>query len=303
MTSTSTPHLDAAACGTWTLGDRTVNRLGLGAMRLTGTAAFDLGERRDRDTSVAVLRRAVELGVNHVDTAAFYFSPWLSANQLIHAALAPYDDELTIVTKVGPQRDPSGQWLPWATPEQLRGQVEQNLRELGRDHLDVVNYRHNGAGKPVEEHVGALSDLVEDGLVRQVGVSNVTLEQVRQAQAVTEIVCVQNRYAVGYRDEGSRAVVDHCAHHGIAFVPFFAIAGHGREGRPAAEQATAEAVREVAERHEASPAQVRLAWSLATGEHVLAIPGTGDPAHLEDNVAAASLRLTPGEVARLDALG
>ncbi|WP_323101266.1 aldo/keto reductase [Intrasporangium sp. YIM S08009] len=300
---TSIAHLDASASGTWTLGDRTVNRLGLGAMRLTGTAAFDLGERRDRDTSIAVLRRAVELGVNHIDTAAFYFSPWLSANHLIHAALAPYDDDLTIVTKVGPRRDPSGEWMPWAGPEQLRGQVEQNLRELGRDHLDVVNYRHNGPGRPVAGHVGALSDLVRDGLVRHVGVSNVTLEQVREAQAVTEIVCVQNRCAVGYRAEDSRAIVDHCAEHRIAFVPFFAIAGQGREGGPAAEQATEDAVREVAERHEVSPAQVRLAWSLALGAHVLAIPGTGDPVHLQDNVAAASLRLTPDEVARLDALG
>ncbi|MGH3987788.1 MAG: aldo/keto reductase [Pseudonocardiaceae bacterium] len=133
---TWTTVLDASAAGTWTLGDRTVNRVGLGAMRLTGTAAFDIGGRRDRDTSIAVLRRAVELGV---DTAAFYFSPWLSANQLIHAALAPYDDHLTLVTKVGPGRDPSGEWMTWAGPEQLRGQVEQNLRELGRDHLDVVN--------------------------------------------------------------------------------------------------------------------------------------------------------------------
>jgi pyridoxine 4-dehydrogenase len=300
---TSPTQLDASAAGTWTLGDRTVNRLGLGAMRLTGTAAFDLGERRDRATSIAVLRRAVELGVNHVDTAAFYFSPWLSANQLIHASLAPYDDDLTIVTKVGPGRDPSGDWTTWARPEQLRGQVEQNLRELGRDHLDIVNYRHNGPGRPIADHVEALADLVKDGLVRHVGVSNVTLDQLRSARAVTELVCVQNRYAVGYRAAGARDVVDYCAEQGIAFVPFFAIAGQGREGRPAAEQATEDAVREVAEAHGASPAQVRLAWSLAQGPHVLAIPGTGDPAHLEDNVTAASLRLTLDEVVRLDALG
>ena len=272
-------------------------------MRLTGTAAFDLGERRDRDTSVAVLRRAVELGVDHIDTAAFYFSPWLSANQLIHAALAPYDDDLTIVTKVGPARDSAGGWLPWPSPEQLRGQVEQNLRELGRDHLDVVNYRHNGPSRPVTEHLAALADLVQDGLVRHVGVSNVTLDQLREAQTVADIVCVQNRYAVGYRAADAQDVVDFCGEHGIAFVPFFAIAGPGREGRPAADEGTADAVREVAESHGASSAQVRLAWSLAQGPHVLAIPGTGDPAHLEDNVAAAALRLTLDEIARLDALG
>ena len=299
---TSTTLLDASAAGTWTLGERIVNRLGLGSMRLTGTAAFDLGERRDRDTSIAVLRRAVELGVNHIDTAAFYFSPWLSSNQLICAALAPYDEDLTLVTKVGPSRDPSGDWMAWARPEQLRGQVEQNLRELGRDHLDVVNYRHNGPRQAVGGHVEALADLVKEGLVRHVGVSNVTLDQLHEAQRVTEIVCVQNRYAVGYRAEGARDIVAHCAEQGIAFVPFFAIAGQGREGKPTAEQATEDAVREVAMQHAASPAQVRLAWSLAQGPHVLAIPGTGNPTHLEDNIAATSLRLSPDELAHLDTL-
>ena len=193
--------------------------------------------------------------------------------------------------------------MTWARPEQLRGQVEQNLRELGRDYLDIVNYRHNGAGRPIADHVEALADLIKVGLVRHVGVSNVTLDQLRDAQTVTEIVCVQNRYAVGYRDPGARDVVDYCAERGIAFVPFFAIAGQRREGKPATEPATEDAVREVAEAHGASPAQVRLAWSLAQGAHVLAIPGTGDPAHLEDNVAAGSLRLTHDDVARLDALG
>ncbi len=300
--SSSAP-LDASAAGTWKLGDRTVNRLGLGAMRLTGTAGFGLGGRRDRQTSIAVLRRAAETGVNHVDTAAFYFSPWLSANQLIHAGLAPYDDNLTIVTKVGPNRDPSGEWTAWARPDQLRGQVEQNLRELGRDYLEVVNYRHNGPDKPIGDHVEALADLVQEGLVRHVGVSNVTLDQVRSAQEVTQVVCVQNRHAVGYVAEGARGVISHCADQGIAFVPFFAIAGQGREGRPAAEKSTEDMVRAIAEDHGVSPSQVRLAWSLAQGPHVLAIPGTGDPDHLEDNVAAASLRLTSDEVARLDALG
>ncbi|MDF8266470.1 aldo/keto reductase [Luteipulveratus flavus] len=299
MTST----LDASAAGTWTLGTRTVNRLGLGAMRLTGTAAFDLGGRRDRATSIRVLRQAVELGVDHIDTAAFYFSPWLSANQLIHQALAPYDDDLTIVTKVGPGRDPSGEWTAWARPDQLRGQVEQNLRELGRDHLDVVNYRHTGPSKPVADHVGALAALVDDGLVRHVGISNVTAEQVDHARAVTEIVCVQNRYAVACREAGAREVLDHCGKHGIAFVPFFTIAGDGQEGRPAADASTADAVQAVAEQHAVSPAQIRLAWSLAQGPHVLAIPGTGDPAHLQDNIAAASLRLTDADLRALDALG
>lgn len=291
--------MTADAAGTWTLGDRTVNRLGLGAMRLTGTAAFDHGVPRDRRTSIAVLRRAVELGVNHVDTAAFYFSSLRSANELIGAALAPYPDDLVIATKVGPGRDPSGEWLPFARPEQLRGQVEENLRQLGRDHLDVVNLRTYGPG-PVADHVGALLELCEAGLLRHVGLSNVGVAQLDEALALTPVVEVQNRYALDSRRPGEDDVLRACAERGIAFVPFFAIAGAGRE-RGASRPEHPE-VRSVAEAHGASPAQVRLAWTLHQGPHVLAIPGTGTPAHLEENVAAAALRLTDAEVARLDGL-
>ncbi|HWG63681.1 MAG TPA: aldo/keto reductase, partial [Streptosporangiaceae bacterium] len=187
--------ITAAAAGTWKLGDLTVNRLGFGAMRLTGSAAFDLGTPSDRDRSIRVLRRAVELGVNHIDTAAFYFSPLRSANELINRALAPYPDDLVIVTKVGPGRDPSGSWLNWARPEQLRGQVEENLRQLGRDHLDVVNLRAYPTDS-IAEHFGALADLRDAGLIRHLGISNVGPEHLRQAQAIAPVVCVQNRYSI-----------------------------------------------------------------------------------------------------------
>jgi aryl-alcohol dehydrogenase-like predicted oxidoreductase len=291
---------DAGSAGTWPLGDRTVNRLGFGAMRLTGTAAFDLGTPRDRDASVAVLRRAVDLGVDHVDTAAFYFSPLRSANEIIGTALAPYnDDRVVVVTKVGPGRDPWGEWTERARPDQLRGQVEENLRQLGRDHLDVVNYRTSGRG-PVAEHVGALADLVQAGLVRHVGVSDVDAAQLAEARAVTPIVCVQNRYAIDSRSAHTEEVLRLCGELGIAFVPFFAIAGAGTARGPSGEHPAA--LQAVADAHGATPAQVRLAWTLARGPHVLAIPGTGDLAHLEQNVAAAALRLEPDEIARLDGL-
>ena len=292
--------MTADAAGTWTLGDRPVNRLGFGAMRLTGTAAFDHGVPRDRRTSIAVLRRAVELGVNHVDTAAFYFSSLRSANELIGAALAPYPDNLVVATKVGPSRDPSGEWLPFARPEQLRGQVEENLRQLGRDHLDVVNLRTYGPG-PVADHVAALIELREVGLLRHIGLSNVGVAQLDEALALTPVVEVQNRYALDSRKPGEDDVLRACRERGVAFVPFFAIAGTGREqGAVAAEHPE---VRAVADAHGATPAQVRLAWTLHQGPHVLGIPGTGDLAHLEENVAAADLRLTDEEVARLDLLG
>src|SRR5216683_3218368 len=169
--------ITAASAGTWELGDLTVNRIGFGAMRLTGSAAFGLGTPGNRDRSISVLRRAVELGVNHIDTAAFYFSPLRSANELINRALAPYPDDLVITTKVWPGRNPSGDWW-WATPQQLRGQVEENLRQLGRDHLDVVNLRvpPSKATGSIAEHFGALAELRAAGLIRHLGISNVTPE-------------------------------------------------------------------------------------------------------------------------------
>ncbi|MET8140216.1 oxidoreductase [Sphaerisporangium sp. NPDC005288] len=290
--------ITAAAAGTWKLGDLTVNRLGFGAMRLTGAAAFDLGAPRDRRRSIGVLRRAVELGVNHIDTAAFYFSTLRSANELINSALAPYPDDLVIVTKVGPGRDPSGEWLPWARPERLRGQVEENLRQLGRDHLDVVNLRVEGPG-PVAEHFGALAELCEAGLIRHLGISSVSPAQFFEAQAVAPVVCVQNRYGLDGRGPNSGELLRICGEQGIAFVPFFAIAGEGREAGAPAGGGDNGVVTDVARAHGATPAQVRLAWTLHQGPHILAIPGTGDPAHLDENIAAGALRLSAEDLTRL----
>ncbi len=291
----------AASAGTWKLGDREVNRLGFGTMRLTGNGmnGNSDGAAIDRDRAVSLLRRAVDLGVNHIDTAAFYFSPLRSANELINRALAPYPDDLVIVTKVGPGRGPSGEWLPAATPEQLRGQVEENLRQLGRDHLDVVNLRRMGQ-ESITEHFGALSELRDAGLVRHLGVSCVGPEHLAEAQAIAPVVCVQNWYGLDHRPADSNGLLDSCGAQGIAFVPFFAIAGEQREA-PAADTHDA-AVQRVAQAHGATPAQVRLAWTLHRAPHVLAIPGTSDPAHLAENVRAAALQLTPADLAQLNTL-
>ncbi|SEG65636.1 Predicted oxidoreductase [Actinacidiphila yanglinensis] len=294
--------IDASHSGTWKLGDLTVNRLGFGAMRLTGSGAFDQGTPSDRERVIGVLRRAVELGVNHIDTAAFYFSSLRSANELINTALAPYSDDLVITTKVWPGRDNSGEW--WlADPGQIRGQVEENLRQLGRDHMDVVNLRvprRNGFPS-LAEHFGALAELRTAGLVRHLGISNATAAHLAEARAIAPVVCVQNPYGIG-ADADSRAMLRGCGEEGIAFVPFYAIAGSGRDGGAGAAAAHDEAVLDIARAHDATPAQIRLAWTLAQGPHVLAIPGTGNPDHLAANVAAGAIRLTPQEIARLDAL-
>jgi pyridoxine 4-dehydrogenase len=283
----------AAAAGTWPLGELTVNRLGFGAMRLTGDRPFAAGLPRDREQSIAVLRRAVELGVNHVDTAAFYFSALRSANELINSALAPYPDDLVIVTKVGPGRDTWGEWHA-ARPEQLRGQVEENLRQLGRDHLDVVNLRRMRQDS-IADHFGALADLRAAGLIRHLGVSDVSVSQLDEAQAIAPVVCVQNRFSLD--DQTHADVLAACRERGMAFVPFFAVAGDRRSaGGPGTPSA---ALAEVARRHEATPAQVRLAWTLHQGRNVLAIPGTGNPAHVDENVAAAALHLTADDLALL----
>jgi pyridoxine 4-dehydrogenase len=296
----SSEPISAAAAGSWKLGDLTVNRVGFGAMRLTGSAPFSRGIPRDRQQSISVLRRAVELGVNHIDTAAFYFSQLRSANELINSALSPYPDDLVIVTKVGPARGPSGEWQTPATPGQLRGQVEENLRQLGRDHLDVVNLRLIG-DRPVDLLFAALAELRDAGLIRHLGVSGVTLGQLEQAQAIAPVVCVQNRYGIGEHDASGDDVMRACGQRGIAFVPYFAISGHGRERGPA--EAEHDEVLAVAREHGATPAQIRLAWTLHLGPHVLAIPGTGDPVHLAENVAAGTVRLSPDDMARLNSIG
>ncbi|MET9885495.1 aldo/keto reductase [Streptomyces sp. NPDC006430] len=287
--------ITAAASGTWQLGDLTVRRIGFGAMRLTHLAD---GSPSDRDRVIAVLRRAVELGVNHIDTASFYFSPLRSANELINRALAPYGDELVITSKVGPGRDSAGEWW-WATPEQLRGQVEENLRQLGRDHLDVVNLRipRRETTGSIAEHFGALAELRTAGLVRHLGVSNVRPDQLAEARAIAPVVCVQNPYGIDSPAE-DHAFLDACGQQGVAFVPFFAIAGAGKEAGVITEDGRQ--VRDIAATHGVSTAQLRLAWTLNRGPHVLAIPGTGNPDHLVENIAAGALRLSPEEIALLE---
>ncbi|KJS63295.1 aldo/keto reductase [Streptomyces rubellomurinus] len=292
--------ITAAASGTWKLGDRTVNRIGFGAMRLTqhGEAFAPDAVPRDRDQAITVLRRAVELGVNHIDTAAFYFSSLRSANELINRALAPYPDDLVIATKVGPGRGPSGTWLPHATPEQLRGQVEENLRQLGRDHLDVVNLRIVGSDS-VAERFGALAELRDAGLVRHLGLSNIHPHHLAEARAIAPVVCVQNMYGIGAAPE-QRELLRLCGDQGVAFVPFYSIAGNGRTaGAPADDSRE---VRALARARGVSTAQVRLAWTLHQGPHVLAIPGTGDIDHLAQNVATGALRLSEDELAGLEPL-
>ncbi|MGW0414258.1 aldo/keto reductase [Streptomyces collinus] len=295
----TTETINAAASGTFVLGDLPVHRIGFGAMRLTGDAAFHLGTPSDRERSIAVLRRAVELGVNHIDTAAFYFSSLRSANELINTALTPYPDDLVIATKVGPFRDYHGEWGSSARPDELRGHVEENLRQLGRDHLDVVNFRRQQQDS-IAEHFGALAELREAGLIRHLGVSGVQPRHLAEALEIAPVVCVQNRYAVDRPDPVDDEVLRVCGERGIAFVPFYAVAGEAGPRR--AGTAHDDEVLAVARAHGVSPTQIRVAWTLHQGPHVLAIPGTGNPDHLAENVAAGALRLSREELDRLDAL-
>ena len=278
----------------------TVNRMGFGAMRLPGAGmSYDRDAPPvDRARSITVLRRATELGVNHIDTAAFYFTPTRSANELINTALAPYPEDLLIATKVGPARHPDGDGYA-ARPDQLRAHVEENLRQLGRDHLDLV-YLRRMRQDSIAEHFGALAELREAGLIRHLGISSVELPHLAEAQQIAPVVAVENRFSLELRihDDILRA----CTQQGIAFVPYFAIAGEGREAGYEARAAVAtldEAVAEVAKRHGATRAQMRLGWTLHQGPNVLAIPGTANPAHLEENVAAAALELSADDLALL----
>jgi pyridoxine 4-dehydrogenase len=295
-----TDDITATAAGTWTLGDRTVNRMGFGSMRITANP--------DRELAISVLRRAVELGVNHIDTAAFYLSPGGTLNvgtgpvryatELIRQALAPYPDDLVIATKVGPGNDPSTGFYEAVTPAQVRSQVEENLRRLGRDHLDVVNLRimKRSSRDSLAERFGALAQLREAGLIRHLGLSNVRLDHLDEARAIAPVVCVQNSYAIDHNRTDDE-LLKMCAERGVAFVPFFAIAGAQREA--GATDDHNEAIRTAAAAHNATPHQIRLAWTLHQGSHVLAIPGTGNHDHLVENIAASALKLSADELAIL----
>ncbi|WP_433169710.1 aldo/keto reductase [Kribbella sp. CA-247076] len=279
------------------LGGRKVGRVGFGTKRLAGGAGG--GTQED---AVALVRRAVELGVDHLDTAGFYpsyggsatSSEFVSldwANEVIHRALAPYSDELVIATKVGPTK------AGLASPEQLPGLVEKDLRSLGREVLDVVYLRQQGL-ESVAEHFGVLAELRDKGLIRHLALSNVRKHHIAEAQAIAPVVAVQNRYGVGFGRVNDE-ILELCGEQGMAFVPFFAVTGTGREvGGVAANDAVVTIARDVG----ATPAQVRIAWTLSRGEHVLAIPGTGSLDHLAENVAAGDIHLSPEQVAVLDDL-
>ncbi|GAA2120079.1 oxidoreductase [Actinomadura alba] len=290
----TTDHIKATASGHWALGgDLRVSRMGFGAMRLPARGWN--GPAGDRDTALSVLRRAVELGVDHIDTASFYFYGDLSANELIRSALSPYPADLVIATKVGPQRAPDGR-MSEAGPSELRAAVERNLVELGRDRLDLVYLRVGGIEGPTAERIGerfeALAALRDEGLVRHLGVSNVTAAQLDEAQAIAPVAAVQNRFHVMLQED--RELLEICARQDIAYVPFFPLGGVGLPDD--------DRIRRVADRHRATVAQTILAWLLALSPAMLAIPGTSAPAHLEENVAAAALRLDPRDLTELEAL-
>ncbi|MER7703339.1 oxidoreductase [Kitasatospora sp. NPDC097605] len=284
------PAPAAAAAGTFLLGgERPVSRMGFGAMKLPSRDWE--GPACDPEQSLRVLRRAVELGIDHIDTAWFYFFRDVSANALIRRALHPYRDDLVIATKVGPGREPDGSWMDPADRDGLRAAVHRNLRELGVDRLDLVYLRRMPSQSSIAEPFAALAELREEGLIHRLGVSNVNAAQLAEAEALAPVVAVQNRFSVLEHDEADERLLADCAERGIAFVPFYPLGGTGVPDHPA--------LRRVAERHGATRAQVMVAWLLSLSPAILAIPGTSSPAHLEENTAAAALRLDTADLADL----
>lgn len=286
--------LPPSSASTYALGDRQVGRLGYGSMQLAGPHVF--GPPANRNAAIAVLREAVALGVTHLDTSDFY-GPHIT-NQIIREALHPYPQELTIATKVGAKRDASGAWLPAMTPEALTQAVHDNLKHLGLDVLEVVNLRSMlDMQRPVEgslePQLTALAELQQRGLIRHIGLSNVTAQQVEEGRALCRIVCVQNHYNLVHRTDD--ALIDALAREGIAYVPFFPLGGFS-----ALQSA---ALTEVAAQLQATPQQVALAWLLQRSPNVLVIPGTSSVAHLRENMAAATLQLDEAVLAVLEGIG
>jgi aryl-alcohol dehydrogenase-like predicted oxidoreductase len=283
---------------TYSLGAFTVHRIGFGAMQLPGPGV--MGPPRDHDEAVAVLRRAVELGVNHIDTAQYY-GPDVS-NELIREALHPYSDDLVLVSKVGAFRDNQGGWLPGQRPEQLRSAVEDNLRSLGTDRLGAVNLRLMGEQElpvdhrvPLDEQLAEMVAVRDEGKIAGVGISTASRAQVEQAIAQADIVCVQNAFSLV--DQTDADVLDLCHESGVAYVPYFPL-GSAFPGLPKVTERAA--VRAVAERVGASPAQVGLAWLLTHRDNVLLIPGTSSVGHLEENMKVASVTLSNDDIAELE---
>jgi aryl-alcohol dehydrogenase-like predicted oxidoreductase len=280
--------ITAGAAGTITVGDLTVNRMGYGAMRLTGEGIW--GEPRDPDEARRVLRRAVELGVDFIDTADSY-GPEVS-ERLIGETLRPYPAGLVIATKGGLLRDGPGLWRPDGRPEHLRNALEGSLARLGLERIDLYQLHRVDPKVPLEESVGELVRLQEEGKIRHIGVSNVDEEQLDRALAITEIVSVQNRYNLS--DLASEGVLDRAEALGLAFLPWHPLAASQLTR-------TGSRIAEVAQRHGATPGQVALAWLLARSPAMLPIPGTSSVAHLEENIAAAALELDPDEIELLSA--
>src|SRR5579859_1604929 len=271
----------------------TVHRLGYGAMQLAGPGVF--GPAKDPDAAVAVLREAMAAGVNHIDTSDFY-GPHVT-NQMIQKALHPYPGDLVIVTKLGARRPPDGSWQPATSPQDLIEGTHDNLRNLGLEALDVVNYRamgsvHGPKEGSIAEQVSVLADLRRQGLIRHIGLSNVTATQVAEAQAITDIVCVQNNYNLVNRQDD--AFIDNLSRQGIAYVPFFPLGGF-----TPLQSSTLSAV---ADRLGARPMQVALAWLLHRSPNILLIPGTSSVGHLHENLAAAQLTLSPETLTELDGI-
>lgn len=268
------------------------NRIGYGAMQLAGPHVW--GPPKDRAAAVAVLRDAIELGINHIDTSDFY-GPHVT-NQIIREALHPYRDGLTIVTKIGFRRGEDASWLPEASAQELRGAVHDNLRNLGLETLDVVNLRAPGIAAPdgssIAEAMGTMLRLKEEGLIRHIGLSNVDAGQVAEAQRIADIVCVQNQYNLANR--GDDALIDTLAAQGIAYVPFFPLGGFT--------PLQSDVLTRAAEAMRAKPMQVALAWLLQRSPNMLVIPGTSSVAHLRENVAAGGLRLDAATLAALNAM-
>lgn len=288
--STPTPSLPG---GTWSLGDLTVTRFGYGAMQLAGPGV--MGPPADRAGALAVLREAVDLGITHIDTSDAY-GPRVT-NELIREALHPYPESLHLVTKVGATRDERGGWPTARRPEDLRRQVHDNLSSLGLDVLDLVNLRLGNAEGPqpgsLREAFETLVELRQQGLIRHLGVSNATEEQVAEAQRIAPIVCVQNMYNLAHRHDDK--LIDRLATDGIAYVPFFPLGGFT--------PLQASALSTVAARLRATPMSVALAWLLQRSPNILLIPGTSSTAHLRENVAGAGLALSPEDVTELDGIG
>lgn len=277
--------------GTFTLGDRSVKRLGYGAMQLAGPGVF--GPPKDRAAAVAVLREAIERGVDHIDTSDFY-GPHIT-NQLIREALHPYQDDLIIVTKIGARRGEDGSWIPAFSREELTQAVHDNLRNLGVNVLDVVNLRsmfgiHGPAEGSIEEPLAALAELQRQGLVRHIGLSNVTPAQIAEGRRLCEIVCVQNQYNLAHRSDD--AMIDDLGRDGIAYVPFFPLGGFS--------PLQSSVLSSVAARLGATPMQTALAWLLRRAPNILLIPGTSSVQHLKENLAAAQLTLPDDAVEELD---